>query len=409
MDCFWTWQNGVFWVCFFWGFNVIVVCFWCVWHSSRSVKNVFFFPVFWAFVGWFILVYFGFGRFRCFCVSCVCFCFLCCFCFCFVCFVFVLLLDCFLVLVLVLLLFVFFMFLLFLCSWFLFLFFFVFFCCFVFLEGLRVWWGGLKGPPHLAQNPPYFLFVFFFFVFVFFLCFPFFVFFNRQKTCFPPKKVFICLFFSVSLCFSLAFFGPPPFLPFIFLCLSLSLSLYLSVSLSLSLSLSLSIITFHCMFALHPCFLVVHVVFLVLVFAILLCFFDFWKPVKNISEKWKLENSKNEKCRFEKKRISFWLKAVSILLCLTNSCSFVLLALLFLFNFAFFETCQKHRWKNGVSAKQQTWKMQKKKRTFWQKMLAQLCSQIVSLFLFCVSFNFSFLLKTTIKVRVSAQKKQQKH
>ena len=43
---------------------VIVVCFWCVWHSSRSVKNACFFSQFFgAFVGWFILAYFGFGRF----------------------------------------------------------------------------------------------------------------------------------------------------------------------------------------------------------------------------------------------------------------------------------------------------------------------------------------------------------
>ena len=29
VGCFWTWQKGVFWGLFFWGFNVIVVCF-CV-------------------------------------------------------------------------------------------------------------------------------------------------------------------------------------------------------------------------------------------------------------------------------------------------------------------------------------------------------------------------------------------
>ena len=79
-----------------------------------------------------------------------------------------------------------------------------------------------KGPPHLALNPPYF-FVFVFLLLFFFLCFPFFVFFYRQKTCFPPKKGIFLFIFSVSLCFSLAFFGPPPFLPFLFLCLSLVL------------------------------------------------------------------------------------------------------------------------------------------------------------------------------------------
>ena len=128
---------------FFWGFNVIVVCFWCVWHSSRSVKMlVFFSPVFWAFVGWLILVYFGFGRFRCFCVCCVCFCFLCCFCFCFV--WFVLAVGLFLVLVLVLLLFLFFFVLVLLFLFFVFVFF-LLFMLFVLWVGLRVRWGGPKG------------------------------------------------------------------------------------------------------------------------------------------------------------------------------------------------------------------------------------------------------------------------
>ena len=142
-----------FWV-FFWGFNVILVCFWCVWRSSRSVKMLVFFQVFWAFVGWLILVYFGFGRFRCFCVSCVCFCFLCCFCFCFVCFVFVfcwIVFGCWFLFCFFFVYFLFFVFL-FLCL-FLFLFFFgcffgflIFVYCFLFFgEGLRVRWGGPKG------------------------------------------------------------------------------------------------------------------------------------------------------------------------------------------------------------------------------------------------------------------------
>ena len=92
---FWTWQNGVFWVCFF----EVLMLLWFVFGVSGIVPEVLKMLVlpFWgAFVGWLILVYLGFGRFSCFCVSCVCFCFfLCCFCFCFVCFVFVLLLDCF--------------------------------------------------------------------------------------------------------------------------------------------------------------------------------------------------------------------------------------------------------------------------------------------------------------------------
>ena len=31
-----------FWGFFFWGFNVNVMSFWCVWHSSKSVKMLFF-------------------------------------------------------------------------------------------------------------------------------------------------------------------------------------------------------------------------------------------------------------------------------------------------------------------------------------------------------------------------------
>ena len=115
----------VFWGLFFWGFNVIVVCFCCVWHSSRSVKNVcLVFPSFGAFVGWFILLYFGFGRFRCFCGFCVCFCFFC------VVFVFVSSFVVGFVLVLVLVLFfVFFVF---------FFFFFLVFCLILFLFFWRV-------------------------------------------------------------------------------------------------------------------------------------------------------------------------------------------------------------------------------------------------------------------------------
>ena len=79
--------NGVFWVWFFfWGFNIKKVCFWCVWHCFKSVKNACFSQLFWGFSGVAHYCSSGFGRFRCFCVSCVCFSLLCCFCFCFVCF-----------------------------------------------------------------------------------------------------------------------------------------------------------------------------------------------------------------------------------------------------------------------------------------------------------------------------------
>ena len=78
-----------------------------------------------------------------------------------------------------------------------------------------------KGPPHLALNPPYFLFVLFFCFCLFFSLLSF-VFIDK-KPVFPPKKGIFLFIFSVSLCFSLAFLGPPPFLPFLFLCLSLVL------------------------------------------------------------------------------------------------------------------------------------------------------------------------------------------
>ena len=93
-------------------------------------------------MGWLILVYFGFGRFRCFCGSCVWVFF--CSGFVFVCFGFVS------VLLLVLFLF---LFVLFYC-----------FCvfCFLFFGGFKGQVRWPKGPPHLALNPPYFYFFLFF-------------------------------------------------------------------------------------------------------------------------------------------------------------------------------------------------------------------------------------------------------
>ena len=74
----------------------------------------------------------------------------------------------------------------------------------------------------MALNPPN-LFIFCFlglFLFLSFLCFVI------QKTLFfPPRKGHFCLFLSVSLCSSLAFFGLPLF-QLVFLCLSLLLVLF---------------------------------------------------------------------------------------------------------------------------------------------------------------------------------------
>ena len=98
-----------------------------------------------------------------------------------------------------------------------------------------------------GPKPSLFVFVFFCFVFVPFLSLLF-----KRKTCFTPRKGIFCLFLSVSLCFSLAFFGLPLF-QFLFLCLSLSLlffSFFLTSCLSFLLSfgsLFLSLSLFFCL------------------------------------------------------------------------------------------------------------------------------------------------------------------
>ena len=162
VGCFWTWQNGVFGGFFFWGFNVIVVSFWCVWHSSKSVKNAcFFFPSLGAFVGWVIFVYLGLEGLGVLVFLCLFFFF----CVGFVSVLFALFLfSCWIVFGVG--------------SCFVFVFFFLllFFVCFCFWRRVfwRVRWP--KGPPHLALNPPFFVlffcfffcFLFLFFVFCFF-------------------------------------------------------------------------------------------------------------------------------------------------------------------------------------------------------------------------------------------------
>ena len=68
------------------------------------------------------------------------------------------------------------------------------------------------------------LFLFCFVLFLFFCSFPFFASKRQRKTCFPIEKGIFGLFLSLSLCFSLAFFGLPVF-QFLFICLSLSCSI----------------------------------------------------------------------------------------------------------------------------------------------------------------------------------------
>ena len=124
------------------------------------------FPVFWAFLGWLIIVHLGLEGLGVLCFLCL--------------FFFV-----------VLLLFLFCL----LCYWFCFLFcflfffsYFIFFCSlfvlfFVFFGGLKGQVRWPKGPPHLALNPPYFLVLFivllFFCLFFFGFCFFLFLFFWR--------------------------------------------------------------------------------------------------------------------------------------------------------------------------------------------------------------------------------------
>ena len=195
---------------------------------------------------------------------------------------------------------------------------FVFFLFFVFVwEGLRVRWGGPKGHLTWPLNPPSVFFVFF--SLFSFLCF------NRQTPVFPLKKGHFGLFIFVSLCFSLAFFGPPPFS--ISLSLSLScyfLSSFLSVShfcISFLLFLSVDLLFLSsCSFVFSffsACCLVLFwiirfdlflfcilfsivVVFCFCCFGILL-FFDFLKPIKkHLWKYWKLQ--KKQKWKMQKKK-----------------------------------------------------------------------------------------------------------
>ena len=154
--------------------------------------------------------------------------------------------------------------------------------------------------------------MFFAFLFVFY----------RQKTCFPPKRGHFLFIFSVSLSFSLAFFGPPPFLPFLFLCLSLVL-FFLPSFLFFIFSFWFLLFIFvwfaswfkmFCCFCFSACCLVLFWIIMFDLFLLcilfsgcccfllfLLCYFVvFWfletcqKTSLNKNGNWK--NSKNEKC-----------------------------------------------------------------------------------------------------------------
>ena len=82
-----------------------------------------------------------------------------------------------------------------------FVFFFLFLFVFLRFKGQVKW---PKGPPHLALNPPYFLFVFFVF---FFLGFSFLVL-NRKALLPPLKRAFLCIFLCLPLFLFSLFWAP---------------------------------------------------------------------------------------------------------------------------------------------------------------------------------------------------------
>ena len=249
-----------------------------------------------------------------------------------------------------------------------------FFVCFLGFLFFLFFWGFKwpKGPPHLALNPPYLFCIFC--CFLFFLCL-FFICFLLGKPCFPPKKGNFCLFICVSLCFSLALFGPPLFFPFSFF---VSLSCYfLSSFLPVFSSLVLLLYFSFCL----VCFLVQDVVFLFcllssfvlnhhvwFIFALYLVFFFLLFLVfvafifcifgilatyqKTSTEKFgNCKKNKNEKCT--KKDILTRAVCTGVL---TNSVFFSFLCFFKFCNFA------ENTIKIGVSAKQKRKTTHKKKQ-----------------------------------------------
>ena len=179
----------VFFVCFF--FQALMSLCFLSDEVARVLKMlVFFFPVFWL-CGVASSCLFVFGRFGCFCVSCFWFSF-CCW-FVSVClFCFVLWLDVVVSVSVFFVVFVFFVFFLLIFGW-----------------GFKGQVRWPKGPPHLALNPPYFLFLFWFCLFVFV-----FVFFGRFKgqVRWPKGPPHLAL--------------NPPYFLFVFFCCFLSLFFY---------------------------------------------------------------------------------------------------------------------------------------------------------------------------------------
>ena len=172
--------------------------------------------------------------------------------------------------------------------------------------------------------------------------------------------------------FLFSFLWASPFVPFLFLCLSLLLFFLPSFLSFLFLLLAFSFC--------YLCFLLGSRFYFVVFFVSACCLVLFWI-------------------------IMFDFLLFSILF---SCCCFLFLLLSYFAIFENWQPIKKHVWKFWILQKSQKWKMHKK-RTFWQKQLAQKCSQIVSFFLFCVSLNFAFFAENTIKIGVSAKKKKEKN
>ena len=176
----------------------------------------------------------------------------------------------------------------------------------------------------------------------------------------PPKKGHFCSSFCVSLCFSFAFFGLPPF-HFLFICLSLSLSLSLSLLFFLPSFLFLMSVSGSCFLFLF-CLLFVSRCYFVLFFCLLSCF-----VLNHIIID-----------------VSF---ASCVLLVVFCFCCFgVLLVLSFGYlSKSISQTLDIPKNPNMKNAEN---------RTLWQEQLAQVCSQIVSFFFLVFLEILHCLLKT---------------
>ena len=173
---------------------------------------------------------------------------------------------------------------------------------------------------------------------------------RKKPSCFfPPKKGHFVYIFCVSLCFSLALFGPPSFFTFSFF-VSLVLFSFFLPSFLFLMSVSGSCFLFLILFAF--CFK--------MLFFVLFLFCACFVLNHNIY--------------------------ICLLFCILFSCCCCFVFFLLLWYFVIFWFLElpikKHPSKNWKFQKPEKMKNAEKKRTFWQEQLAQLCSQIVSFFFF---------------------------